>query len=125
MKTLKTLFASALAAGVAFTGTAQAEQLWDDALYNIIHPESADIFNVGDYKKSTAASIRSYGDDYNKDSVWSYEFEEYVNPADYHQAEMADAGDVNKYMGSHPTAAGKDSRQVFFYNELAGEYHLQ
>jgi len=123
---LKTTLSSALFAAVTFSASVQAEQLWDDALYNIIHPESADIFNVGDYKKSTQQEgIFSLNDDHNSNSVWSYEFEQYINPADLQPAELVSVDDANQYMGNHPTAAGGDTRQVFFYNELAGEYHLQ
>ena len=125
MKTLKTLLTSTLFASVVLTGTAQAETRSDNALYNVIHPESADIFNVGDYKKSTASEIFSLNDNYNKDSVWSYEFEQYVDSDDFKQAEIANAGDVNQYISSNPTAAGNNSQNVFIYNETAGEYHLQ
>lgn len=123
---LKTMLSSALFATVTFSGAVQAEQQWDDALYNIIHPESADIFNVGEYKKSTQQEgVFSLNDDHNKNSVWSYEFEQYINPAELQRAELASVNDANQYMGNHPTAAGGDTHQVFFYNELAGEYHLQ
>ena len=103
MNTLKTLLTSTLFASISFMGSAQAEGLHDDALYNVIHPESADIFNVGDYQKSA----------------------QYVNPADHQQAKITGVADVNHYMGSNPTAAGKNSSEVFIYNEIAGEYHLQ
>ncbi len=125
MNTLKTILTSALFATAAFSATAQAEQQWDDALYNIIHPESADIFNVGDYKKSAEQSIFSLNDDYNKNSVWSYEFEQYVDPAEFRSNELASNGDVNQYMEQYPAAAGSQSQPVFIYNETAGEYHLQ
>jgi hypothetical protein len=126
MKTslIKSLLTSAFIASVAFTGAVQAEQ-WDDALYNIIHPESADILNVGDYRKSTEEGVFSLNDDFNTDSVWSYEFEQYVNPADFQRPALASTDDVNQYMGNHPTAAGDGTQEVFFYNETAGEYHLQ
>lgn len=124
MKTLKLVLTSALFASIAFSASVQAEQ-WDDALYNIIHPESADIFNVGEYKQAGEVGIFSLNDDYNPNSVWSYEFEEYVNPADYQRPELAGTDDVNKYMGNNPTAAGHNTREVFIYNETAGEYHLQ
>ncbi|MDX2503072.1 MAG: hypothetical protein QNL62_01145 [Gammaproteobacteria bacterium] len=121
MKTLTIALTSALFASVAITGTAQA----DNALSSLIYEESANIYTDVSYKESTAASIRSYGDDHNKNSVWSTEFEQYVNPHDFKQADIASTGDVNQYMGSNPTAAGKSSSNVFIYNETAGEYHLQ
>ena len=125
MKTLTTLLTSTLFASAVLIGTAQAETRSDNDLYNVIHPESADIFNVGVYKKSTAAGIFSLNDDYNKHSVWSYEFEQYVDSDDFKQVEITDAGDVNQYISSNPTAAGNNSQNVFIYNETAGEYHLQ
>ena len=121
MKTLKTLFTSALFASVAATGIAQA----DNSLSNLTYEDSSNIFTDVSYKKSTAASIRSYGDDHNQNSVWSFEYEQYVNPGDFTPAEVASIGDLNQYMGSNPTAAGQSSGRVFIYNETAGEYHLQ
>ncbi|MCK5647800.1 MAG: hypothetical protein KAI22_02885 [Gammaproteobacteria bacterium] len=121
MKTLKTLLTSALFASVAVTGIAQA----DSSLSSLIYEESANIYADVSYKQSTAASIRSYGDDHNQNSVWSYEYEQYVNPTDFSQAEIASVGGINQYMGSNPAAAGQSSGNIFFYNETAGEYHLQ
>jgi len=125
MKILKTLLTSSLIASVVITGTAQAEQLWDDALYNMVYSVSSETLNVSDHKRSTQVGILSYGDNYNKNSVWSSEYEQYVNPADFKQADIASIGGVNQYLGSNPTAAGKSGANVFIYNETAGEYHLQ
>ncbi|MCW8931154.1 MAG: hypothetical protein OQL19_13045 [Gammaproteobacteria bacterium] len=122
--TLKRILTSALFASFAISGSVQADQ-WDNELYNIIHPESADIFNIGESKSSTEQGIVSLHDDHNKNSVWSYEFEQYVNPADFGASALTDAHDVNRYMGSNPTAAGGSTREVFIYNENGGEYHLQ
>lgn len=125
MKTLKTLLTSVLFTSVAMAGIAQAEPRSDNELYDIIHPESADIFNIGDYRTSSTVGIISLSDDHNKNSVWSYEFEQYVDPADFQQAELSSVADINHYMGSQPTAAGSSQHEVFIYNETAGEYHLQ
>jgi len=123
MKTLNTLLTATLFALVSTS--AQAEARSDTELYNIIHPESADIFNVGDYKKSSDVGILSYGDDHNQGSVWSTEYEQYVNPSDFQQ-EVADTDDINRYMGSNPTASGgRNSHEAFIYNEVEGAYHLQ
>ena len=118
---MKTLLTSTILASLVFAGTAQA----DINLSNLIYEESSNIYTDVTYKESSADSIRSYGDDYNQNSVWSYEYEQYVNPADFKQAEIASIDNVNQYMGSNPTAAGKSSGNVFIYNETAGEYHLQ
>jgi len=125
MKTLTTLIRSALLASIALAGVVQAEPMSENQLYDVIHPESADIFNIGDYQRSSEAKIVSLGDDYNSNSVWSVEFEQYVNPADYQRAEISSIDDVNQYMGSNPSASGSGQREVFIYNETAGEYHLQ
>ncbi|MDX2504606.1 MAG: hypothetical protein QNL62_09040 [Gammaproteobacteria bacterium] len=122
MNTLKSLFTAALLASVAITGTAQA----DNTLSSLIYEESANIYTDVSYKQSTTTGIRSYGDDHNQNSVWSAEFEQYVNPGDFTQTEVASIGDVNQYMGSNPTASGRmKGRETFIYNETAGEYHLQ
>lgn len=121
MKTLKTLLTASLLASVAITGTAQA----DNTLSNLTYEESSNIFAEVSYSKSTPEGIHSYGDDSNQNSVWSTEFEQYVNPADFQQADIASAN-VNQYMDSNPTAAGRmKGRETFIYNNTAGEYHLQ
>ncbi len=121
MKTLKTLLTSALFASVAITGTVQA----DNSLSSLIYEESSNIFSEVTHQSSTQEGIVSYSDDANKNAVWSAEYEQYVDPADFKQADVASLDDVNQYMGSNPTAAGNSNSQVFFYNETAGEYHLQ
>ncbi len=120
MKTLKTLLTSALFASVAITGTVQA----DNSLSSLIYEESSNIYSEATHQNSTQEGIVSYSDDANSKAVWSAEFEEYVNPADF-KPDVANIGDVNQYMESNPTAAGKSSSNVFIYNETAGEYHLQ
>jgi hypothetical protein len=119
---MKTLLISAIVASAAFTGLVQA----DNSLSSLIYENSSNIFAAAVYTKSTEDSIRSYGDNYNQNSVWSFEYEQYVNPADFKQNTIASVGDVNQYMGSNPTAAGKmKGPETFIYNETAGEYHLQ
>ena len=77
------------------------------------------------HQNSTQVDILSYGDNSNKSSVWSTEYEQYVNPADFEPSEIASVSDINQYMDGNPAAAGKSSGTVFIYNETAGEYHLQ
>ncbi|MCW8932377.1 MAG: hypothetical protein OQL19_19345 [Gammaproteobacteria bacterium] len=121
MKTLKILLTSALFASVAITGTVQA----DNSLSNLIYEESSNIYSQVDLQTSTQEGILSYSDDANSKAVWSTEFEQYVNPADFQQ-DIASTDDVNQYMDSNPTAAGRTKgREVFIYNETVGEYHLQ
>ena len=120
MKTLKILLTSALFASVTITGTVQA----DNSLSSLIYEELSNIYSEATHQNSTQQGIVSYSDDANRNSVWSSEYEEYVNPADFKQ-EVANMDDVNQYMTSNPTAAGKNNSTVFIYNETAGEYHLQ
>jgi len=118
---MKTLIASAILASVVITGSAQA----DNSLSNLIYEESSNIYSEVNHQNSTQVGTLSYGDNSNSSSVWSTEYEQYVNPADFKQADIASIGDVNQYLGSNPTAAGKSGGNVFIYNETAGEYHLQ
>ncbi len=118
MKTLTTLFASAVIASVSLAGTVQADQLMDT-----IHPESADLF---DHSTSISASNQNEIVNLNEGSadgsqVWSYEYEQYVNPADFAKPDYAD---INKFMEDNPTAAGRRNDEVFKWNELDGDYHL-
>ena len=119
MKTLNTLLTAALFASAAITAQA------DNPISNLTYEESSNMFSEVSTQISTPEVILSYGDDANKSSVWSTEYEQYVNPADFQQANIASVEDVNRLLGDNPTAAGTGSHEVFIYNELAGEYHLQ
>ena len=121
MKTLKTLLTATLFASVAITATVQA----DNSLSSLIYEESSNIYGEVSHQNSTQTDILSYGDNSNQTSVWSTEYEQYVNPADFQQADIASVGDINQHMSSNPAAAGQSSGSVFIYNEIAGEYHLQ
>ncbi len=122
MKTLNTLIASALLSSVALVGTVQA----DDSLSSLIYEDSSNIYSTATHQSSQPVGIISYADDANKTSVWSAEFEQYVNPEDFTQNSVASLDDANHYMGSNPTAAGgMKGSETFIYNETAGEYHLQ
>ena len=118
---MKTLLPSAILASVVITGSAQA----DNSLSSLIYEESSNIYSEVNHQSSTQVGTLSYGDNANSGSVWSTEYEQYVNPSDFKQADIASIGNVNQYLGSNPTAAGKSSANVFIYNETAGEYHLQ
>jgi len=121
MKTLKTLLTATLFASAALTGAVQA----DNSLSSLIYEESSNIYSKVSHQSSTPVGVLSYGDDANTASVWSAEYEQYVNPADFQQADIASTGGINQYMENNPTAAGKSGGNVFIYNETAGEYHLQ
>ena len=125
MKTLKTIISSALLTSFAAVGIAQAAPMSESELYDVIHTESADIFTVGDYRRSTDEGVVSLGDDYNKNSVWSVEFQEYINPGDLQKSEISSIDDVNQYLSKSPTAAGSSRSEVFIYDETAGDFQLQ
>ena len=118
---MKTLLISAVVASAAIAITVQA----DNSLSNLIYEESSNIYSEVSYQNSAPIGVLSYGDNANSGSVWSTEYEQYVNPADFNQSEIANLGDLNQYLGSNPTAAGQSGGETFIYNETAGEYHLQ
>lgn len=116
MKTFTTIFAAAAIATIGISGAVQADELMD-----IIHPESADLFDHSDgYTSSEQTGIVSLNDN-SGERVWSFEYEQYVNPEDFRKTDYAD---INQYMEDNPTAAGSRSESVFKWNETAGEYQL-
>ena len=122
MKTLNKLLTTAFFASITFTGSVQA----DTSLPSLIYEESSNIYSEVNHQSSTPTGIISYSDDANKNSVWSAEYEQYVNSADFQEANIANVSDVNQYMDSNPAAAQRmKGRETFTYNEIAGEYHLQ
>lgn len=119
MKTLTTLISSAIFASVSLAGLAQADELMD-----IIHPESADLFDHSStYIDSGNTGIVSLNDDRGT-LIWSFEFEQYVNPEDFSAPDYANL-DVNSYMEENPTAAGGHSSDILRWDETADEYQLQ
>jgi len=121
MKTLNTLLTAAILASAAITGTAQA----GNPLSSITYEDSHNMFNTVNHLDSKSVPILSYGDDANARAVWSTEYEQYVNPADFETSNLAGIADVNQYMGKNPTASGVNSREIFIYNENAGDFQLQ
>lgn len=86
-----------------------------------IHPESADLFDHSNSINVTGqGEIVSLSDD-NNAKVWSYEYEQYVDPSDFTHNDHAD---INEYMDANPTAAGGQSDEVFKENPMDGDYHL-
>jgi len=119
---IKSVVTATLFASVTLAATAQA----DDALSGLIYEESSNIYSESTLKPSEQIGVLSFGDNANKNSVWSTEFEEYVNPSDYKSTDMASINDVNQLLENNPTAAGRaKGREVFVYNTTVGEYHLQ
>ena len=110
MNLLKTFIASSIIATITLSATAQSDELMD-----IIHPESADLFHYDDsLKASEPTGIFSLNDDYASDHTWSYEYEEYVDQSDFlPDNNINNAGLVNRYLESNPTASGKVNSPVF------------
>ena len=123
MKTLKIIIASSIIAGAFLTVTAQADELMD-----IIHPESADLFHYDDsLKSSVPTGIFNLNDENSRgDVVWSYEYEQYVNPADFvADGSIYSAQGINRYMEANPTAAGRHGEEVFKWDANYDGYMLQ
>ena len=98
---MKTILATLLLSTTLSSSIAGADELMD-----IIHPESASIFNITYNENDTSTHhIFSFNDeDKTTGEVWSVEYEEYVNPID-----MA---------GARP----KKIVSAFVYDELQQEY---
>ncbi len=123
MKTLKILLTATLLVSAA---AVQADAISESPLSNLIYVDSSVVYSTNSQQSSSPQGILSYGDDHNKNSVWSTEFEQYVNPSSFEQDQIADIDSVNRLMNEQPTAAGSmTSDGVFIYNQLAGEYQLQ
>ena len=127
MKNLKTVTTLVLLTSVITSGIAKSESIEDSALSSLIYEDSSNMFAVVSHKQANTneVDIRSYGDDFNKDAVWSTEYEEYVSIDYFRQSGLANSGLVNRYINDNPTASGEKIAEVFKYNETAGEYHLQ
>lgn len=127
MKNLKTVTTLVLLASIVATGIAKSEVIQDSALSSLIYEDSSNMFAVVNHQQANTneVDIRSYGDDLNKEAVWSTEYEEYVSKDDFRQSSLANSGLVNRYINNNPTASGEKVAEVFKYNETAGEYHLQ
>jgi len=110
---------SAIFASVSFVGLAQADELMDT-----IHPESADLFDhSSSFSTSSPTGIVSLNDDRGT-QVWSYEYEQYVNPEDFSAPDYAGL-DVNTYVEDNPTAAGSRNGDILRWDNTADEYQLQ
>lgn len=116
MNTLKTIFAAAIVTSVSIAGSANADQLMDT-----IHPESADLFDHSTMISASGKNDIVSLNDNNGNEVWSFEFEQYVNPDDYSARSYAD---INQYLEANPTAAGGTGEEVFKLNEIDDDYHL-
>ena len=113
MKTLSTLL-FAVAAAVSFN--ANADSLYGD-------PSMGDIFPIQDtvLQAQDVTTVRDTGQ-----LVWSVEYEEYVNPADFNAAKQGQTlASALQAMDNNPPAAGHYSDSTFIWDATAGEYQLQ
>ena len=114
MKTYTTLL---IAAAAAFSLNANADPLMD-----IIHPESADIFQLDEGVIVPQELV--FVEDTGKE-VWSVEYEQYVNPADFNSTTSGTIASALQQLKNNPPAAGQLSAEVFKWDEVADEYQVQ
>ena len=112
MKTLTTLI---FAATAAFAVNANADAVHGD-------PDIGDVFPIQETSLQPQ-SINSIAD--TGKEVWSVEYEEYVNPADFNLTTQNSVASMLQELDSNPPAAGAHSDNTFKWDETAGEYQLQ
>lgn len=126
MKTIKTNIIAAIAvaatASALLTANVQADWLMDT-----IHPESADLFDHSTSIDASGTTGIVSLNDVTADRVWSFEYEQYVSPADFIPALQPDSvAQAEKMLQDHPTAAGSTKqRDVLMWDDVAHEYYLQ
>ena len=121
MNILKSFIASSIITTAALSASVQADELMD-----IIHPESADLFHFDNsIRASENTEIFSLNDDYG-DQAWSYEYEQYVNKADFSPDNNVFKPQlVNRFLESNPTASGNLSEPTFKWDTNYDGYMLQ
>ncbi len=112
MKTLTTLI---FAATTAFAVNANADTVHGD-------PGIGDVFPIQETSLQ-AQFINTIADTGNE--VWSVEYEEYVNPADFNLTTQNSVAGMLQELDGNPPAAGARSADIFKWDETAGEYQLQ
>jgi hypothetical protein len=124
MKPIKTILAAVVATSTLLIANVQADELMD-----IIHPESADLFDHSTSINASGTTGIFHGNDINTSAglVWSYEYEEYVSPADFIPAlQPTSVAQAQKMIQDNPTAAGSvNQREVLTWDEVAHEFYLQ
>ena len=109
MKTLTTLI---VVAATSFALNANAEYVDSETL------------NIGEVFPIQVSSVRSSdeaGTSNPNEMVWNSSSEGYISKS----SEENSVASALLELESNPPAAGGSSREVFIYNEVAGEYHLQ
>ena len=115
MKTLSTLIFAATTA-FAVNANAGTDALHGDPAINDVFPIQATsiqpqaLKNIADTGKQ----------------VWSVEYEEYVNPADFNLIEQNSVASLIQELENNPPAAGgTHAGDTFKWDATAGEYQLQ
>lgn len=114
MKKITTLL---IAIAASFTLNANA----DTSLYG--DPGIGDVFPINDvnYQSNEFTYVQDTGE-----KVWSVEYEQWVNPADFNSTAKLTVADILQELEINPPAAGGvRPNGVFIYDETAGEYQLQ
>jgi hypothetical protein len=113
---MKTITTFIIAAATTFSLTAaNAASVHGD-------PGIGDVFPMQDIvlKQQVINTVKDTGD-----LVWSVEYEEWVNPADFNPVSKATVASALRDLENNPPAAGQRSTEVFKWDEMAGEYQLQ
>ncbi len=112
MKTLSTLL---FAVSAVFAVNANADAVHGD-------PDIGDVFPIQEtsIQPQALTTVADTGK-----QVWSVEFEEYVNPADFNLSAQNSVASMLQEMENNPPAAGGHANSTFLWDETAGEYQLQ
>ncbi len=112
MKTLTTLL---FAASAAFAVNANADAVHGD-------PGMGDVFPIQETSLQPQ-SLNTVAD--TGKLVWSVEYEEYVNPADFNLTAQNSVAGILQEMDNNPPAAGSSAQSIFKWDATAGEYQIQ
>lgn len=92
-----------------------------DPLMDIIHPESADIFNL-DRSSEVSTPVALYESGTIGSVAWSAEYEEWVNIKDSGSSSFQNVSSViNKLENNPPAAGGRSSNSISFLSETIDE----
>ncbi len=113
MKTLNSLLI-ALTAAVSLN--ANADPLYGDPAIDDIFPMEDVAIKHQTIKTDIADTGRL---------VWSVPYEQWVNPADFNSSAKRTIASALQELENNPPASGSYSRELFKWDETAGEYQLQ
>ena len=111
MKTLTTLL---IAVTASVSLNVNANELYNDPGIDDVFP-----MNAVTIQEQNVTFVEDTGQ-----QVWSVEYEQWVNPADFNSTNKETLAGIEKELETNPPAAGKSSNSVFIWDEMAGEYQL-